>query len=47
MASLFSAMRRPRPPKPLDRMQNMKTMKPLGKNKWIRAHWRYDYQRLQ
>jgi hypothetical protein len=34
----------PKPPKPPDRLQNIKTVKPLGKNKWIKAHWRYDYK---
>ena len=34
----------PRPPKPPDRLQNTQTLRPLGKNHWVRAHWRYDYQ---
>ena len=34
-----------RPIKPLDRMQNMRTLQPLGKTKWVKAHWRYDNQR--
>lgn len=38
-------IRPPRPPKPPDRLQNLKTLKPLGKNKWVRAHWRWDYDR--
>ncbi len=38
-------IRPPRPPKPPDRLQNPKTLKPLGKNKWVRAHWRWDYDR--
>ncbi|WP_216840524.1 hypothetical protein [Falsiroseomonas tokyonensis] len=37
----------PRPPKPPDRLQNMQTLKPFGKNHWVKAHWRYDYQRRQ
>lgn len=28
--------------KPLDRLQSMITLRLLGKNKWIKAHWRYD-----
>ena len=32
----------PKPPKPPDRLQNMQTLRPLGK-KWVRAHWRWDY----
>ena len=35
----------PRPPKPPDRMQNIQTFRPFGKTKWIRAHWRWDYDR--
>lgn len=33
----------PRPPKPVDRIQNIKTMRPIGKTKWVKAHWRWDY----
>lgn len=36
-----------KPIKPLDRLQNLKTLRPLGKNHWIKAHWRFDYQRRQ
>ena len=36
-----------RPIKPMDRMQNMKTMQPMDKTKWVKAYWRYDYQRRQ
>lgn len=43
----FKAIKLPRPPKPIDRMQNIKTLRPLGKTKWVRAHWRYDYARGQ
>lgn len=32
-----------KPLKPLDRLQNMKALRPLGKSRWVRAHWRYDY----
>lgn len=39
--------RGPRPPKPVDRLQNMKTIRPIGMKKWVRAHWRYDYDRRQ
>lgn len=35
----------PKPPKPIDRLQNMKTIRPLGATKWVKAHWRYDYDR--
>lgn len=34
-----------RPLKPLDRLQNMRTLRPLGKTKWVKAHWRWDYDR--
>ena len=33
----------PKPPKLLNRLQNPRTLQPLGKNKWVKAHWRYDY----
>lgn len=33
----------PKPPKPVDRMQNMKTICPIGKTKWVKAHWRWNY----
>ena len=33
-----------RPIKPIDRMQNIKTVRPIGKTKWVKAHWRYDYR---
>lgn len=36
-----------RPLKPMDRMQNMRTIRRLGMTKWIKAHWRYDYDRRQ
>ena len=39
--------RPPRPPKPPDRIQNIKTVRPLGKNKWVRAHWRWNYKNHQ
>ena len=38
-------IRPPRPPKPVDRLQNMRTIRLLGKTKWVRAHWRWDYDR--
>ena len=38
-------IRPPRPPKPVDRVQNMRTIRTLGKTKWVRAHWRWDYDR--
>ena len=34
----------PKPPKPVDRLQNMKSIRPLGKATWVKAHWRWDYQ---
>lgn len=37
----------PRPPKPPDRLQNPRTLRPLGKTRWVKAHWRYDYDRRQ
>lgn len=40
-------IRPPRPPKPIDRLQNMKTIRPIGKTTWVKAHWRYDYDRRQ
>ena len=40
-------IRPPRPPKPVDRIQNIKTIRPIGKNTWVKAHWRYDYDRRQ
>jgi hypothetical protein len=40
-------IRPPRPPKPVDRIQNMKTIRPIGKTTWVKAHWRYDYDRRQ
>lgn len=41
--SRFSGLRSLRPLQPLDRVQNMKTLRPLGKTKWVSAHWRWDY----
>ena len=40
-------IRPPRPPKPVDRIQNIKTIRPIWKNTWVKAHWRYDYDRRQ
>jgi hypothetical protein len=37
----------PKPPKPLDRLQNMMTLQPLGKTKWGKAHWRWNYDTHQ
>lgn len=34
----------PKPPKPFDRPQNVKTFQPFGKTKWVKAHWRFDYK---
>lgn len=45
--SSFTRLRPPRPPKPVDRLQNMRTIRPIGKTKWVKAHWRYDYDRRQ
>lgn len=39
----FKKIHPPKPPKPSDRLQNLKTIKPIDKNKWIRAHWRWNY----
>ncbi len=39
----FKKIHPPKPPKPPDRIQNIKTIKPIGKNKWIKAHWRWNY----
>jgi hypothetical protein len=33
----------PRPPKPPERPQNPISPRALGKTKWIKAHWRWDY----
>lgn len=33
----------PKPLKPIDRLQNMQTLRPLGKTKWVKAHWRWNY----
>jgi hypothetical protein len=38
-------LRPPKPLKPIDRLQNMVTLRPLGATKWVKAHWRYDYDR--
>ena len=40
-------LHRPRPPKPPERLQNPRTLRPLGKTKWVKAHWRYDYASYQ
>jgi hypothetical protein len=32
-----------RPLKPLDRLQPLRPLQPLGKTKWIKSHWRFDY----
>jgi len=32
-----------KPIKPIDRIQNIMTIQPIGKTKWIKAHWRYNY----
>jgi len=37
----------PKPPKPPDRLQNMPTFRPFDKSEWVRAHWRWDYERHQ
>jgi hypothetical protein len=37
----------PRPPEPPDRPQNPRTPRPPGKNHWVMAHWRWDYDRRQ
>jgi hypothetical protein len=37
----------PRPPKPPDRPQNPRTPRSPGKNEWVRAHWRWDYNHQQ
>lgn len=47
MTKLFRPIRPIRPIKPIDRMQNMKTLRPFGKAKWVKAHWRYDYNYRQ
>lgn len=47
MRPRMKPMRPLRPLKPIDRLQNMKTLRPLGKNRWVKAHWRYDYNHRQ
>jgi len=37
--------RPPRPPKPIDRIEGIRPIKPIGKNRWVKGHWRYDYGR--
>ena len=41
--SNFKKIHPPKPPKPPDRIQNIQTINPIGKNKWIRGHWRWNY----
>lgn len=36
-------IRPPKPPKPPDMPQNPRPPRPPGKNEYVRAHWRYDY----
>jgi hypothetical protein len=33
----------PKPAKPADKIQNVQTVRPLGKTVWVLAHWRYNY----
>jgi hypothetical protein len=33
----------PKPLKPIDRLQNMKSIRPIGATKWVKAHCRSDY----
>ena len=31
----------------IDRMQNVKTPRPMGKAKWLKAHWRMDLRHAE
>ena len=39
--------RLPRPARPPDKLQNLPTLQPLGKSVWVRAHWRWNYERRE
>ena len=43
MIMQFKKIHPPKPPKPIDRLQNLQTLQPLGKTKWVSAHWRWNY----
>jgi hypothetical protein len=47
MLKRMTPLRSMRPIKPIDRFQNMRTLRPLDKTKWVKAHWRYDYDRCE
>ena len=46
LSNMFGTIRQVsslKPPKPPDETQNVMTVRPLSKNKWVRAHWRWNY----